>query len=233
MPALTEDRSWLPVEQVYLVAVYDEQGGYAATGPMPGPIGFYAEDGGEAPAPVSVGERAEVKLSFDDSIRPPVPDEKPRASAEVLAGAGGIVEIRMYRTRPGQRDRFVQFFEDYTKSERAQVWGRTMPYEGPGGRSYQDIFEEESNRLYDSICSQRVASLAAERPSDKKQAIYQFPIQFKMAVKRLGEFVGALFRPNPFQEQSIFRGFYFTSGTQEGAPIDQIISSLREAMGEE
>src|SRR5438045_1966397 len=47
----------------------------------------------------------------------------------------------------------------------------------------------------------------------------------------MADFVEMLFRPNPFQETSYFRGFYFTSGTQEGTPIDQVIRSMSAAFG--
>ncbi len=126
---------------------------------------------------------------------------------------------------------FVEFFEDYTRQDRAQVWGCTFPYTASPGKPYREIFDEESRRLYHALAGQRLAALAAERPAAKKQNIYLFPVQFQMALKRLGDFVEALFRPNPFQESAVFRGFYFTSGTQEGTPIDQVIRSLGAAFG--
>jgi type VI secretion system IcmF/VasK family protein len=126
---------------------------------------------------------------------------------------------------------FVEFFEDFAKADRSQVWGCSFPYSGTPGRAYRDVFEQESRRLFEALCAQRLGALAAERPSSKKQNIYLFPLQFERAVRRLADFVGALFRPNPFQESAIFRGFYFTSGTQEGTPIDQVIRKLSQAFG--
>jgi type VI secretion system IcmF/VasK family protein len=126
---------------------------------------------------------------------------------------------------------FVEFFEDFTKQERSQVWGCTLPYASPSGKSYREIFDEETSRLVRSLSAQRLGALLGERPSAKKQSLYLFPVQFQAALKRLGDFTELLFRPNPFQETSIFRGFYFTSGTQEGAPIDQVIRSMSAAFG--
>ena len=40
-----------------------------------------------------------------------------------------------------------------------------------------------------------------------------------------------VFQPNPYQETPIFRGFYFTSGTQEGVPIDQVIRKVASSFG--
>ncbi|HEX7900595.1 MAG TPA: type VI secretion system membrane subunit TssM [Planctomycetota bacterium] len=126
---------------------------------------------------------------------------------------------------------FTDFFEDFAKADRAQVWGCTFPYSGAPGQPYREIFEKECRGLFESLCAQRLGSLAAERPSAKKQSIFMFPLQFERATRRLADFVGALFRPNPFQESAVFRGFYFTSGTQEGTPIDQVIRSMSQAFG--
>jgi type VI secretion system protein ImpL len=125
---------------------------------------------------------------------------------------------------------FVDFFEDYGKSDRSQVWGFTLPYSGKV-ESYQAVFDEEVKKLYGQLSAQRVTSLAAERPADKKRRIFGFPLQFAMAHRRLADFVGELFRPNPFQESSILRGVYFTSGTQEGTPIDQLVAAMGGAFG--
>jgi type VI secretion system protein ImpL len=42
----------------------------------------------------------------------------------------------------------------------------------------------------------------------------KFPGRFRRARKRLGHFTTALFRPNPFSESPLLRGFYFTSSGQ-------------------
>ncbi|HVE40135.1 MAG TPA: type VI secretion system membrane subunit TssM, partial [Planctomycetota bacterium] len=126
---------------------------------------------------------------------------------------------------------FVEFFEDFSKNDRAQVWGCSLPYAPSAGKPYREIFEEETTKLFRNLSSQRLQSLASERPPAKKQNIYLFPLQFHAGVKKMADFVEMLFRPNPFQETSYFRGFYFTSGTQEGTPIDQVIRSMSAAFG--
>jgi len=126
---------------------------------------------------------------------------------------------------------FVEFFEDFSKNDRAQVWGCSLPYAPSAGKPYREIFEEETGKLFRNLATQRLASLASERPPVKKQNIFLFPLQFQAGVKKMAEFVEMLFRPNPFQETSYFRGFYFTSGTQEGTPIDQVIRSMSAAFG--
>lgn len=126
---------------------------------------------------------------------------------------------------------FVEFYEDFNKNDRAQVWGQTLPYQPQGSTNLQQTFEEACKKYYERLLHLRVTALATDRKADKKRNIYGFPIQFALAQKHMAEFVGMLFRPNPFQESAILRGFYFTSGTQEGLPIDQVVGAMSAAFG--
>lgn len=128
---------------------------------------------------------------------------------------------------------FIEFFEDFGKNERSQAWGVTLKYTGNPGRPYEEIFLEETTLLAQQLRDRRVGYLGTERPVKKKQNVFLFPLQFEMAQKKLAEFVGQLFRPNPFQESAILRGIYFTSGTQKGTPVDQVVAALSKAFGVE
>lgn len=107
----------LDADQVWLLAVYDEIGGYSL-GPLPGPFGVYSATPGGPPTGVRVGGEG-VELRFADSNRnPPPPETKPTASFRTLQGAdGGIVEIRTYHIKPGLRDEFVRFFESTLEAQ--------------------------------------------------------------------------------------------------------------------
>jgi len=48
------------------------------------------------------------------------------------------------------------------------------------------------------------------RPRAKLQ-IFDFPMRFGETRTKLGLFASALFRPNPFSESPLLRGFYFTA----------------------
>ena len=121
---------------------------------------------------------------------------------------------------------FVEFFEDFSKADRAQVWGCSLPYAPSAGKPYREIFEEETARLFKNLSSQRMTSLAAGTSAcEEAEHLTCSRCSSRRAVRKMADFVEMLFRPNPFQETSVFRGFYFTSGTQEGTPIDQVIRS--------
>src|SRR5690625_7560309 len=45
------------------------------------------------------------------------------------------------------------------------------------------------------------------------------------------EFVQQSFSPNRYHYQPYLRGVYFSSGTQDGTPIDRLMSSVSSALG--
>lgn len=101
--------------RVYLLAMYDRRGGYSASGPAPydSPIGIY-KDADDKPIAVYTGEGNPVRVVFDDSMH--LSELSPQSSAprKKLEAASGVVEIRMYKIKPGYRDKFVSFFEKRT-----------------------------------------------------------------------------------------------------------------------
>ncbi len=125
---------------------------------------------------------------------------------------------------------FIEFFEDFNKEERSQVWGFTMAYSLPE-KQYTSIFDEQCDRMLDNLRARQLELLGTERPAQKKQNIYLFPRQFQLAREKMRDLIGQLFGGTAFQEAAILRGVYFTSGTQKGTPIDQLMARLGEAMG--
>ena len=47
------------------------------------------------------------------------------------------------------------------------------------------------------------------------------------------DFLNRIFEPTRYHANATLRGFYFTSGTQEGTPIDQLIGALARSFGAE
>lgn len=149
---------------------------------------------------------------------------------ELAARLQAVFPVYMMFTKCDLVSGFMEFFEDFSKEERAQVWGFTFPYALPD-RQYTDIFDEEVNRMKANVKARQLKLLGSERPPQKKQNIYLFPRQLDLAQQKMKEFLGSLFGANAFQESAMLRGIYFTSGTQKGTPIDQILSRMGEAMG--
>jgi type VI secretion system protein ImpL len=126
---------------------------------------------------------------------------------------------------------FVEFFGDMNTEERAQVWGGTLNEEELKQGKAETIFEQEFDLLQRSLDHRRLSRLGAETKMQSKQSVYFFPLQFQSLKNKLSAFVKDLFEPNPYQQNPFFRGFYFTSGTQEGTPIDNVIGAMSKAFG--
>ncbi len=121
---------------------------------------------------------------------------------------------------------FVEFFGDYAKREREQVWGYTCKYGVERSTPAHKEFRDETKKLFDALKARRMRKLRSDlRPGDEKK-VYLFPLEFEAARRKLDQFMENLFEPNPFQQNPALRGVYFTSGTQEGTPIGQVMESM-------
>ncbi len=121
---------------------------------------------------------------------------------------------------------FVEFFGEFSRVEREQIWGSTFPKNlhndpDPGG-----VFRKEFQKLFESLIVARFSRLNSPMKREERRKVYTFPIEFLTGSDHLAKFVEKLFQQNPYQENPRFRGFYFTSGTQEGVPIDRVIQSI-------
>ncbi len=125
---------------------------------------------------------------------------------------------------------FVEFFGDFTKADREQIWGWTRKYE-PARRPMREEFEQEFALLSGVLENRRSRQLAGEMRPAQKRGTYLFSVEFAAAGRKLATFVEALFQPNPYQQNPLVRGFYFTSGTQEGTPIAQVMESMQKDFG--
>lgn len=124
---------------------------------------------------------------------------------------------------------FEAFFEDLSEQERGQLWGAYLfeaDAEDPAA-----LFEARMRELYGKLCELRLRKLSMQRNHARKAALFDFPNQFAAATDKLVEFIHLLFKPNPYQETPRFAGVYFTSGTQEGTPLQRVVGNLRQAFG--
>ena len=89
------------------------------------------------------------------------------------------------------------------------VWGATIPIEKSDNA--QTLFDGEYEILHDSLMKRRLMRLSAPFPPVRQLRIFNFPLHFGSARRKIGAFVSTLFRPNPFSESPFLRGFYFTA----------------------
>jgi type VI secretion system protein ImpL len=124
---------------------------------------------------------------------------------------------------------FSEFFADFGKEERAQAWGFALPYgkEELDPEPLSAELQRLERRLYDRLPER----LEEERDPARRALLYGFPQQFALLRDRLVQFVEAAFAPTKLEAKLIIRGVYFTSGTQEGSPIDRVMGALARGFG--
>ncbi|MGX5734122.1 type VI secretion system membrane subunit TssM [Bosea thiooxidans] len=125
---------------------------------------------------------------------------------------------------------FNEFFGALTEPQRRMVWGhsfqtadKTRNMIGDVPAEYDALIERLNERLPDRLQDEH-------NPTARAQ-IFGFPSQMATLKHTLVEFLTRVFEPTRYHANATLRGFYFTSGTQEGTPIDQLIGALSRNFG--
>jgi len=125
---------------------------------------------------------------------------------------------------------FTEFFDDLDRERRNQVWGVTFPLvkadAGPVGQ-----FPEELQLLVDSLNDRLFDRLQAEQSPERRVLIAGFPTQIATLAQPLQGFLTEAFGGSRLDPAPLLRGVYFTSGTQEGTPIDRLTGVMARAFG--
>jgi type VI secretion system protein ImpL len=120
---------------------------------------------------------------------------------------------------------FTEFFGDLDVAGRSQVWGTTFAMDiDPAliAEPYAADFAALESRLG----AEMLARLHEERDLQRRAAIYRFPQQFHAIGPMVGEFLAQAFGTQVNHKPLQLRGVYYTSGTQEGNPIDRVMAAL-------
>jgi type VI secretion system protein ImpL len=128
-------------------------------------------------------------------------------------------------------DGFAEYFDDLTGEGRAQVWGVTFPYEQTLANEGPQGFPAEFDALMTRL-NERVFDRVAEvRDTRRRTKVFAFPQQMATLREALTQWVTDVFAYGSFDGQILLRGVYFTSGTQEGTPIDRLLGSIGRTFG--
>lgn len=126
---------------------------------------------------------------------------------------------------------FDEYFADLDRAGREQVHGFTLPLDGalqyhPDSNHVVQELKLLQARIYDGL----VDRLQAEPDLGLRSRIYAYPQEFGVVAGLVQEAVAAIFEDSRYSSPPLLRGVYFTSGTQEGAPFDRILSAMRAGL---
>ena len=125
---------------------------------------------------------------------------------------------------------FREYFGALGVERRKRVWGWTFP----GAARRAPTFAEAPaalDTLVTRLSEGLVDRLSEETDPVARIALFGFPGQFALLRDPVATFLRLTFEPTRYSTSATLRGFYFTSGTQEGTPIDQILGAMARTTG--
>jgi type VI secretion system protein ImpL len=127
---------------------------------------------------------------------------------------------------------FNEFFGHLNESERRMVWGTTFQTADKTRNMIGEVPRE-----FDAVIARLTEFLPdrlQEEPGpDSRVVLFGFPTQMAALKGAVTDFLGRIFEPTRYHANATLRGFYFTSGTQQGTPIDQLLGALSRNFGAE
>jgi type VI secretion system protein ImpL len=127
---------------------------------------------------------------------------------------------------------FSEFYDSLSKEDRGQVWGFTLPLLKKKTKASPIVrFDEEFSILLDQLNNQSLERIQDEADPQRRSLIASFPAQVASVRTVAHDFLDELFQENKFDHRQMLRGVYFTSGTQEGTPIDRLMMGMARTFG--
>jgi len=120
---------------------------------------------------------------------------------------------------------FKEYFDDLDIEGRRAVLGATLPF--AAGRARSEELAQAFDRMAQKITDRQAKRLYEEPDSQRRSLILGFPAQLRSLRARLMRLVDGAFVAGDMPAGTL-RGFYFTSGVQQGAPLDRILSSIAD-----
>jgi type VI secretion system protein ImpL len=126
---------------------------------------------------------------------------------------------------------FTEFFDDLSSHEREQVWGETWPL----ATSREGITAGHLGKAFDGLVQRldqrMLMRVQNEQDMVRRGLIFAFPQQFASLRQPIEQMLATITRSTKFEPSAFVRGFYFTSGTQFGRPIDRLLGALSQRFG--
>jgi type VI secretion system protein ImpL len=125
---------------------------------------------------------------------------------------------------------FTQYFADLDEAKRQVVWGSTFETAERKSDNLGMVLGE-MDLLIQRISERMTERLQNEPDLRSRVILFGFPAQLGAIRKPIADFLNRIFEAPRNQTTAALRGFYFTSGTQEGTPFDALIGALQKSYG--
>jgi type VI secretion system protein ImpL len=126
---------------------------------------------------------------------------------------------------------FTGFFGGLEDAARSQVWGVTFPLTVSGTGAAVESFASEVEALLGRLESHMFRRIHEEREPRSRVADVAFPQQMALLASACGDLLQKVFTMSKFDTGVLLRGLYFTSATQEGTPVDRLLTGVARTFG--
>lgn len=154
---------------------------------------------------------------------------------EVQTAFGVRVPVYVTLTKLDLLAGFTEFFDDLPQSERDQVWGGTLDFDAATGLNKEAVDESTIGRLFDGLVrrldERLLLRIQAEPDIGRRGLVFGFPQQVVTLRAPLLAMLRIIARETKFEPTPLVRGFYLTSATQFGRPIDRLMNALSARIG--
>ncbi len=125
---------------------------------------------------------------------------------------------------------FMEFFGHLNENGRKAVWGATFQTHDKTANMIGEV-PAQFDRLIERLNQEVIDRIQEEPTPTARVMLFGFPSQVAALKKPVHDFLNWIFEPTRYHSNATLRGFYFTSGTQQGTPIDQLIGALARSFG--
>lgn len=120
---------------------------------------------------------------------------------------------------------FTEYYDDLDVEGRRAVLGATIPFKD--GKPNAEMLAHAFDAMVQSLTDRQPKRLFEEMDVARRSLLLGFPAQLGSLRARLMRFLDGAFVAGD-EPAGRLRGFYITSGVQEGAPLDRILSGMAD-----
>lgn len=125
---------------------------------------------------------------------------------------------------------FLEYFSHLNEQGRRVVWGHTFQTDDKTQNMIHEV-GPEFDALIERLNMEIPDRMQEEPTPASRVQVFGFPSQMAALKPLIADFLGRIFEPTRYHTNATLRGFYFTSGTQAGTPIDQLLGALHKSFG--
>lgn len=148
-----------------------------------------------------------------------------RRLGEIRTGLEISAPVYVLVTKSDLIPGFIEFFDDLDVEGRRAVLGHT--FQLGDGRPGADAMAAAFDEIAQAMSDRQAKRLADEPDGYRRSLILGFPAQLAALRSRLMRLLDGAFTASE-DPGGLLRGIYFTSGIQQGAPLDRLLGGMAE-----